>query len=446
MLWLLLALGCRDDGDATVPDFTWTDTAVATSYASPLVFPDGPPRNLLMISIDTLRKDALSIYGSATPTPTLDRLITEGVALDDHMQCSSWTFASTTCTLAGRYPEDLRYMPRLTQDQDPVPEGTPLLASWLGEAGVTSLLQSPNAWLSERWGNAQGYDVVLEEGGNALTAGREAFAQLQAESPDRWFLHLHVTEPHAPYAPPDAYLGALDDLPPIDFDLSDRDVHYDVNGNDYYERLSPEDQALVQQHLEARYAADVMWLDDQLDTFLSELEAEGALDDTLVVVWNDHGEAFWEHGHQTHAWLLYPEENDGLAVFWHPDLAPVRWAGPTHAVDLVPTILDAMGVELPDEVTGVPLGAALPSRARFASVDARYGVAQAVRQDGWMLHYTWKDGQLSLHDLQSDPGAMVDLYAPTHPRAQDLWPLISGRIEALKPLVESSPVLPLPTP
>lgn len=441
MFWLLLALGCRGD-DPEVPPFDWTDTAVATDYTSPLVFPDGPPANLLMISIDTLRRDALSVYGGTTPTPTLDRLVTEGVALDDHMQCSSWTFASTTCTLAGRYPEDLRFMPRLTQDQDAVPDGTPFLATWLGEAGFTSILQSPNAWLSPRWGNAQGYDMVLEAGGNALTGGRAAYETLQATSPDRWFLHLHVTEPHAPYAPPDAYLDALDDLPPIDFDLSDRDVHYDVNGDDYYEQLSPEDQALVQQHLEARYAGDVAWLDDQLDTFLSELEAQGALEDTLVVVWNDHGEAFWEHGHQTHAWLLYPEENDAIAMFWHHDLEPVRWSGPTHAVDLVPTLLQALGVPLPDEVTGVPLGAALPNRARFASVDARAGVAQAVRKDDWLLHYTWSDGHLTLHDLGADPEAAVDLYGPAHPQVQVLWPLLEARIEALDPLVPSGPVRP----
>lgn len=443
MLWLLLALGCSDDDPAPVPPFTWTDTAVASTWSSPLQFEGEVPHNVLMISIDTLRKDALGVYGGPSPTPTLDRLVTEGVALDDHMQCSSWTFASTTCTLAGRYPEDLRYMPRLTQDQDEVPQGTEFLATWMGQGGFTTLLQSPNAWLSERWGNAQGYDIVREDNGTALSMAREAYDELMAESPDRWMLHVHLTEPHAPYNPPDSYLAGLDELEPIDFDLSDRDIHYDVNGNDYWEQLDPQMQALVLEHLKVRYAGDVAWLDSQLGTWLTELDQAGALDDTLVVVWSDHGEAFFEHGHQTHAWELYPEENNAIAMFWAKGLQPVRWEGPTSAVDLVPTVLDLFGLPLPDEVTGLPLGAALPSRARFASVDARAGVAQAVRKDDLLLHYTWSDGRLGLFDLSVDPGAQNDLYEIGHPDVDVLWPILLQRVQALDPLVPSAPRLPM---
>ena len=442
-LLLLLALGCRDEAGPP-PPFVWHDTAVATDWSSPLQFGAGrPPRNVLMISIDTLRRDAIGPYGSDTPTPFFDRMASEGVVLDDNMQCSSWTFASTTCTLAGRYPEDLRYMPRLTQDQDPVPDGTRFLAHWMGDAGFTTMLQSPNAWLSDNWGNGRGYDVFTDKSGTALAAGREAYATLMGEaSGDPWFLHVHVTEPHAAYNPPQRFLAGLDDLEPVQFDLSDRDIHYDVNGNDYYDELDAETKELVEAHLRVRYAGEVAWLDEQLGTLFAELDADGALDDTLVVLWTDHGEAFFEHGVQTHAHTLHPEENDGIAMFWAKDLAPVRWSGPTHAIDLVPTLLDLYAGEVPEEVTGVPLGSALPTRRRFATVDARAGVIQMVRDGDFAMHLSWRMGQVELYDRSADPGETNDLFRADHPVVEELWPVMKERVGALNPLVPSAPLLP----
>src|SRR5688572_12655941 len=103
MWWAFLS--CRDaEPPAPIPPFSWTDTAVLTEWEEVLRFADGPPRNLLVISIDTLRRTALGRYGGG-PTPTLDALLAGGVALDDHVQCANWTMASMTCTLSGRYNE-----------------------------------------------------------------------------------------------------------------------------------------------------------------------------------------------------------------------------------------------------------------------------------------------------------------------------------------------------
>jgi len=443
-LLVLGVLGCGDQAVSPGP-YTWVDTAVATAWDSPLQFGRGrPPTNVLMISIDTLRRDALSPYGGDTPTPFFERMVAEGVSLDDHMQCSSWTFASTTCTLAGRYPEDLRYMPRLTKDQDPLPAGTPMLAHWMGEAGFTTRLQSNNAWLSEAWGNGRGYDEATKVSGIAEVTIPTAYDKIVAEADGPWFLHVHVTEPHAPYNPPVRFLDALDDLAPVAFDLTDRDVHYDVNGNDYFDELDAETKALVEAHLRVRYAGDVAWLDEQLTGVFATLDAAGALDDTLVVLWTDHGEAFFEHGLQTHAHTLHPEENDGVLLFWAKDLLePVRWTGPTHAVDLVPTLLSLYAEELPSEVTGVPLGSALPNRTRFATVDARQGVIQVVRRGDHALHLWWRTGDVQLFDRSVDPGEENDLFRPDHPMVDELWPVMKERVGALKPLVPSAPRLPL---
>jgi arylsulfatase A-like enzyme len=189
-----------------------------------------------------------------------------------------------------------------------------------------------------------------------------------------------------------------------------------------------------------RYQGEVAWLDAQLADLWSDLDAQGLLDDTLVVFWIDHGEQFFERGHQTHAWTLYGEETDSTAFFWAEDIQPMAWAGPTMAVDIVPTVLNTFGLEAPDSVSGLVVGEAPDDRARFSTSAAKLGVVQSVRQGPHRLHFAWGDlsdsdevgdGQgVHVYDVVADPGETNDLFDPTDPTVQDLWTLLLPRIEA----------------
>ena len=439
-MWLLLAFACRQDPverplTVTEP----TDTAAV----SPFVFAGDPPSNLLMISVDTLRKSELGFYGGAARSDRIDALLATSVHLDDHMQCSSWTYASTGCTLMGTLHEQNGYMPILSFLQPRMPAESRMLAHALTDAGYFTMIHSANEWLGPRWGTTNGHLVVEDYGSDAVTASRAARERLLAERGDRPFaLHLHVTEPHAAYDPPDSYLVGIEDLPPVPWDLSVRDEHYGVNAGDGYADLSPELQDALKQHLLFRYRADIAWLDDKLATILDEYEAAGLLDDTLVVFWTDHGEAFWEHGHQTHAWDLYPQENDAVLAFWAKNLEPMAWDGPTMAIDLAPTVLDVLGVPVPASMTGGPLGHAFEDRVRYASVLARAGLVQMVRIGDDALYYEWKTGAVARHDLAADPEALVNLYTLGDAAALPLWDAMTPYREALSSLVEAERVHP----
>ncbi len=396
---------------------------------APMQFLGARPRNVLMISVDTFRRDHVGAFGSLGLTPRIDQLVAEGVSLDEHMQCSSWTYPGTTCTLLGRSHIDNGFLPQLSGGgREPFADGTEFLATWLAAAGYDTSISSRNGWLSEEWNNVQGYGTILPGGGSAeaqLDLALDHVSLLPEGTP--WFAHVHATEPHVPYNPPDEYLGALDGLEPILWNLAENSSHYAAR--DLWDEMDEATQELVLLHMKLRYEAEIRWLDDQIAEGLANFEVQGLLDDTLVVLWNDHGEQFWEHGNLTHAYNLHPEENDGFAVWWADNILPVRWAEPTHAVDVAPTVLSALGLEVPPIVAGYPAGQR-PDGPRFALVIARLGAVSSVVDGGQKLIFDWDEGRRHRYDTVTDPDELVDLWGTDPAIDEALWATLRPQVEA----------------
>jgi arylsulfatase A-like enzyme len=414
-----------------------TDTAGTTD--GPLAFSGPRPKNLLMISIDTTRRDHFGTYSSTVYTPWFADFMGGAVTLDDHQQCSDWTYASTSCTLLGRYHEENGFAPELRAGTQPFPDGQVTLARRLHDHGYWSTLLSPNSWLGTKWNNAQGYDDPSPPGtGRArevLELGRRRVQDAIAQGHDRWFLHVHLMEPHAPYVPPAAYYeDELVGVPPLPegWNLDSQDEHYAIANR--WPALTTEEQALLERHLRARYHGELRFLDEQVAEQMALFDEAGLLDDALVVVWTDHGEQFYERGRQSHAWFLNAEENDAVLLFWAKNLAPLRWTEPTHAVDLVPTVLDALGYSTNDPtLSGHVLGAAPPGRPRFGMSVARGGVLQSVTVDDRKLVFDW-DGRVTAWDRAADRSETVDVFDAQAPADLERWNLLLPHVLALREL------------
>ena len=111
LVWLsFLVVGC---GPSTTQGPTPPDPGTVPTDTLPQFY-GHVPRNVVMISLDTFRKDKLTRYGGSGETPFLDALVADGFALDEHVQCSNWTFAATSCTLSGRYNVNAGMEPSLS--------------------------------------------------------------------------------------------------------------------------------------------------------------------------------------------------------------------------------------------------------------------------------------------------------------------------------------------
>lgn len=410
------------------------------------------PKNLIFISIDTFRRDHFGYQGDMDTTPFLDGLAEEGAVMLDHAQCSDWTFASTTCTLMGRTNVEADFIPKLG-GTSPIPNTHDFLPLWLREAqGTYSVLGSNNAWLSDIWGNGKDYDRVIYPAGSRFTeVATNVIAQYElalevglTDADKPFFLHMHGLEPHAPYTPLEEFVPDLATLDPIEWDLTKQSSHYEALSA--FPAMTPEEQDLLEQHLRIRYRGEIQTLDKRISDVFTDLEYRGMLDDTLVVFWTDHGEAFWERGHQTHAYTLYPEENNAVLFFWSKNIVKGDWAGPTSGIDVVPTLLELYGIEMPETVTGTPIGQAAEDRARHLFVSARLGEISGIRKDGWRMQYQWASGVVQLTNTDADPLELEDLYNPEDPLSQpivgELWPLMEPQVDRAAAALGLSPIKP----
>ncbi len=396
-------------------------------------------KDLVMLSVDTLRRDAVGRWAGGNETPSLDAWLEGALVLEAHHACSNWTYGAVACGLSGADGVDLGWVP---VGGEALPQGLALLPGVLRDQGYRAALVSTNGFVGAGSGLSRYYDDVTDASrapaDEVVDAGLAALERVEGGGP--WMLHLHLYDPHAPYDPPGEYLEGLEGLEPVAYDLSLMSEVERLKAG--WGGLSPEEQALTLAHLRVRYAGSVRFLDDQLARLLEALEDRGALEEALVVFWSDHGEQLFEFGELTHGYTLHEVEVGVPAAFRAPWIAPGARSSPTTHADLAPAALDWLGLD-PALLSGVPLADQPVDRPLFAvrRGDGQVHTLQSVDQGGWRLIYDW-EGELGLYDLAADPGEQDNRYAADDPTARALWDLLLPRVEALAAMrSDDSPVL-----
>ena len=395
------------------------------------------PRNLILISIDTLRQDRVSAYGYPRPTtPALDALAARGVVFENASAPSPWTLPSHVSLLTGLYPQTHG----ATGHLHAMSRNATTLADWLRERGYATGAVVNTVLLDRSRGFARGFDHFervesAEDASAAPEIDARALRWLDEPRTRPFFLFLHHYDVHSDYAPAERYRKLFAGPYDGEFTGATEQLKQVRLGK---RAIAPADA----KHLSDLYDAEVRQLDDELARFLAELEARGHLRSTVLIVTSDHGEEFLEHGGVLHGRTLHGElVRVPLVVAGAGVPRGRRVEAPVSLVDVFPTVTGLLGVEAPPYVEGIDLSpawrrswAGLPEdRPVFFEADWWLGRAEgewkrAVRRAGWKLHYESPGGVFSLYDVAHDPGEQVDLAAREPARLEALRALLAPHL------------------
>jgi len=364
--------------------------------------------NVLLITIDTLRADRVGAYGNTSGlTPALDRLAASGLRFDAAFTPVPLTLPAHASILTGREP----FSHGVRNNTGFRLGDTATLATMLKSAGYRTAAFVGAFVLSARFGLNRGFDHYDDHYGHAggragfRVAERRADRVIQpaidwilgpppvpgaaADQSDRggaWFAWIHLYDPHAPYeAPPEYAYGR-----------------------------SP-------------YDAEVAYTDAMIGRGLERLRADRRLDHTIIIVIGDHGESLGEHGEAAHGLFAYDATLRVPMIVSAPGVRPRVVRTPVATVDIVPTVLELLGIAAPSGLDGHSLLAAEGDATTshrvlyFEALDANLTRGWARLVGVMVDHWKYIDLPIpELYDLQHDPHETQNLMAGEPERSRVL--------------------------
>jgi arylsulfatase A-like enzyme len=381
--------------------------ATSPAVVAPTIAADRP-YNLVLITVDTMRASEMGFLGYPKPTtPNLDALAADAVVFDRAYAMASYTGKALAPMLIGKYPSETL---RDGGHFNTYFTGNVFLAERLRAAGLYTMGAASHWYFRDRWGVTQGFDTfdlsALPRQGQSDTDSTTtskaltdaALGLLGAHAgAGRFFLWVHYFDPHAQYV---AHEGAPD----------------------FSEGL--EGVSASNAKLHAAYDGEIWFTDQQIGRLLDYARAQSWWKDTVVVVTSDHGEALGEHGiNFQHGFEIW-EPLVRIPFLVHaPKLSAHHVPVKRSIVDLVPTVLDLMGLPRPQpgELSGQSLAADLLAKGggAFEERDVyldmpdgpfthlRRGILHGATPGMKLVHLGGR--QYQLYDLATDPGEHEDL-------------------------------------
>lgn len=404
--------------------------------------------NVLLVLVDTLRADRMSLYGYSRPTtPHLEAFAEEAVVFTNARSQAGCTFPSVNSLLTSRIPatflrpggtlgipETVRSLPEI------------LRAQGYATAAVSAspVVRNTPSRVNPVGGFGRGFDVFDESchSEDARCINQKALGLLPEDADRPWFLYLHYMEPHAPYRPPVEHRRRI---APAAERAREQGVSAWARRGDAWpviRRLyhgSAAHQITPQNigHLSSLYDEEIAWFDEQLAALVDALRERRLLDRTLIVLAADHGEELYEHGHFGHcrsiAWetvlktpLLVRIPGTGR------ELRGLRRDALAENLDIVPTVLDYLGISSEGQVfDGASLRPVIEKDGKVRRVSfSLQGVRRTIHDGSWKLTYDLASGGTQLFDLRADPGEQTDLSRRRPEEARRLQEILRRWIES----------------
>ncbi len=375
--------------------------------------------NLLIVLVDTLRSDHLGYHGYSTPTsPQIDSLARKSIVFMNHYSQSSRTGPSVASIFTGLHPRSHGVINPLSHfdAKGTLSDAQVTLAEILKKNGYSCYGYIANPNITSRFGFGQGFDHYEFLTSMAAPDLNRMANRIIEEEKGPFFLYLHYMEPHSPYKAPRSY-GQM---------FIERGYGGPINGSHQQldeivaGRLIPGPEDV--RHLEALYDQEIRYFDDMFVQLLNSLEKNNLHDNTLVMFMADHGEEFWDHGSVLHGYTLYEEQLHVPMFIYDPRReSPSSVDAITRHIDLLPTILEILGIEDDVEVQGRSLLPWVEGRETSPAVGPVYAQVslRAVKivklasfmKDGWkLIANDLPEKSEELYHIQRDPKETQNVY------------------------------------
>jgi arylsulfatase A-like enzyme/Flp pilus assembly protein TadD len=384
---LLVAAGWWYAANRTATSFSHQDLGRPTGG----VGPDG--LNLLVITLDTTRADRIGAYGyQGVETPTIDRLAREGVLFEQVMAVAPLTLPAHCSIFTSKFPPEhgVRDNGGFFLSPKQLTLATVMKRRGFQTGAVVAALV-----LDGKWGLNQGFDTYVDqfelpEGrrfsmGDIQRPGNEvvdrALPWLEKVKGQRFFAWLHFYDPHAPYEPPEPFKTRYAEHP---------------------------------------YLGEIAFMDSQITRVIDFLERNALLEKTIIAVIGDHGESLGQHGENTHSFFIYQSTTRVPFIIRAPfeRLRGRRVADPVRSVDLMPTVLDLMGIPPPKAIRGVSLTPLMTGARSAMDLEGYAEALYPLHHFGWSELRAWRVGRYKaidaprpeFYDLAKDPHETTNLY------------------------------------
>ena len=378
-------------------------------------------RPIILLDIDSLRADHLGCYGSSRATsPNIDALAADAVRFEWAFSQAPDTAPAQASLLTGLYPSSHGLVDQLHR----LPDEAQTLAEMLVAHGYATAAFVDGGFLSEEFGFAQGFDVYDNSRGEGLaTIGPKVLEYLRAHAAEPFLLVVHSYDPHPPYDPPEPCRSRmLEGLGPpgegFDASLQALEAARAALAAEPPRPLPASDL----ERLEALYDGEVCHVDSWVGRILDQVRELGLDRRAVIVLASDHGQEFQEHGLLLHDGLYSTVTRVPLLLRLpageHAGVVPKI----VETVDVVPTLLDLVGVEIPAAVQGASLlplirGQGTPPYLAFGE---RAGGHAFVALGAFRMVLDGATGQAELYNFLEDPLELTDLAAAEPKRVEVL--------------------------
>ncbi len=313
-------------------------------------------RNVILITVDTLRADHLGVYGYARNTsPNIDRFAKESIFFRYAVSNSNTTNPSFSSLMTSHYPHETTVF----NNYFLLPPGAVTMAEILKANGYHTAAINSHFSLRRGSGFEQGFDEYDDRLEDLIRGRRERVAPkttlaairwLEGNHKKRFFLWVHYDDPHGPYAPPPPFNTMF--IEPSTLGKKTLQIGGAKGKIPLYQQLGDHRDP---DYYISQYDGEIRFFDLAFGDLIKRIGELGLFDNSMLIFTSDHGESMGEHNNFfSHGEFLYNEQIHVPLILRFPGRSPevkeVRY--PVSHVDLLPTILDAASIRYPDALRG----------------------------------------------------------------------------------------------